>query len=199
MFKSCPLIFFIGLFFIFSECVSNSTKSSSTPQTSTKSDFVFASYTEKSPATRSFSANTAPASAAPQEPDFKNPLHCYYNITSSYGYRTNPISGNYKMHDGIDLACSRGSSIYASASGKVTTRSYSSIYGNYIIITHSNGCKTMYAHMENFGNYYVSDCVTTDSIIGYVGSTGQSTGPHCHFEIIKNGSSINPSTKIHFM
>lgn len=134
----------------------------------------------------------------PKVVSFSNPLHCFYRVTSSYGYRTNPVSGNYKCHDGIDLACSRGTPVYASMNGTITSRSYNSIYGNYITITHEDGYKTKYAHLDDFGLYSIGDMVSTSTIIGYVGSTGQSTGPHCHFEIIKNGSAINPCTKINF-
>lgn len=131
-------------------------------------------------------------------PSFSNPLHCYYRVTSPYGYRTNPVSGNYKCHNGIDLACTKGTPIYASMNGKISSRAYNSIYGNYVIITHENGYKTKYAHLNTFGAYSVGDNVSPSSVIGYVGSTGQSTGPHCHFEIIKNGVSLDPCTRIKF-
>lgn len=149
------------------------------------------------PFTESVTKNDVPKQT-PKVVSFSNPLHCYYRITSSYGYRINPVSGNYKCHDGIDLACSMGTPVYASMSGKITSCSYNSIYGNYIIITHDGGYKTKYAHLNSFGSYSVGDNVSMSAIIGYVGSTGQSTGPHCHFEIIKNGSAIDPCSKIQF-
>lgn len=129
---------------------------------------------------------------------FSSPLHSYCRISSPYGYRTNPVSGNYSCHKGVDLACNKGTAIYASAAGKIISRSYDSVYGNYIIILHEGGYKTRYAHMENFSSFEAGDSVSENSVIGYAGSSGQSTGPHCHFEIIQNGSHIDPCTKVKF-
>lgn len=175
-----PFIYFICIVGFFSTCVDNA-KKSAIPSNSITS-----------------SVNYTPPKQPQPECTFKNPLHCSYRISSPYGYRISPVSGNYRNHNGIDLACFEGNAIYASADGKITSRSYDSTYGNQIVITHANGYKTRYAHMDCFGNYSVGDYVYSNQIIGYVGSTGESTGPHCHFEIIKNGYPVDPESVIRF-
>lgn len=116
-------------------------------------------------------------------------------ITSPYGYRVHPITGNYTLHNGVDLAISAGTPIYASKSGVVTTATNHYSYGNYVTINHLDGYSTLYAHMT----YYVvseGDTVEQGQIIGYVGSTGYSTGPHLHFTVFNNGSTENPMSYI---
>lgn len=117
-------------------------------------------------------------------------------ITSSYGYRVHPITGNYSFHNGVDLAIGQGTPIYASKSGYVTTATYNYVWGNYVTINHMDGFSTLYAHMTH---YTVSsgDYVEQGEIIGYVGSTGYSTGPHLHFTIYYNGSTVNPMDYIY--
>ncbi|MDR2718639.1 MAG: M23 family metallopeptidase [Treponema sp.] len=119
------------------------------------------------------------------------PIHG--RLTSYYGYRRNPISGGRSFHDGLDIAAVTGTPIKAAMAGRVESVGYDNVYGNYVLITHSDGYRTLYGHMDSFctrgGSY-----VTTDDVIGYVGSTGQSTGSHLHFTVYKNGSSINPRT-----
>lgn len=116
-------------------------------------------------------------------------------LTSPYGYRTHPITGNYTMHNGVDLACSSGTPIYASKSGYITTATYHYAYGNYVTINHMDGFSTLYGHMTysvvSYGEY-----VEQGQIIGYVGSTGYSTGPHLHFTIYYDGSTVNPMNYI---
>ncbi len=122
--------------------------------------------------------------------EFAAPLD-YARITSHYGYRTNPVSGKYKLHSGLDLACSAGSPIYAVQDGTVTVSEYSESYGNYIIIEHENGYQTLYAHcselLKNKGDY-----VCTGERIALVGSTGNSTGPHLHIELRLDGERLDP-------
>lgn len=116
-------------------------------------------------------------------------------ITSPYGYRVHPITGNYTLHNGVDLAISSGTPIYASKSGVVTTATNHYSYGNYVTINHMDGYSTLYAHMT----YFVvseGDYVDQGQVIGYVGSTGYSTGPHLHFTIFCNGSTENPMNYI---
>lgn len=112
-------------------------------------------------------------------------------ITSSYGYRIHPITGNYSLHNGVDLAIYQGAPIYATKSGYVSTATYNYVYGYYVTINHMDGYSSLYGHMTN---YTVSEgeYVTRGQIIGYVGSTGWSTGPHLHFTIYYNGSTVNP-------
>jgi len=119
----------------------------------------------------------------------------YVCVTSSYGYRVHPITGNYTMHNGVDLAAYEGTAIYATKSGYVTTATYNYAYGNYVTINHMDGFSSLYGHMTYF---IVSegDFVSQGQTIGYVGSTGYSTGPHLHFTIYYNGDTVNPMNYI---
>lgn len=112
-------------------------------------------------------------------------------ITSQYGYRNNPVTGEYKLHAGTDVGASMGSSIFAAAAGQVVTATYSSSYGNYILINHGSGYYTLYAHCSSL-RVSAGQTVIQGQTIGLVGSTGNSTGPHLHFEIRVNGSTVNP-------
>ena len=123
---------------------------------------------------------------------FRKPLKARYWLSSPYGWRNSPINiGKRSFHGGIDMAVAKGTPIYPALDGKVTTAGYSPVYGNYVIITHHSGYKTLYGHMNRItckkGNF-----VYTNTKIGEVGSTGQSTGPHLHFTIYKNGKTVNP-------
>lgn len=112
-------------------------------------------------------------------------------ITSGFGYRRHPISGKRDFHQGIDIANKTGTSIIASGSGIVTFSGYNGGYGKVIIISHGYGYKSVYAHnTENLVK--VGERVEKGEIIGKLGNTGTSTGPHVHFEIHYNGSQINP-------
>lgn len=116
-------------------------------------------------------------------------------ISSGFGMRTSPILGYSLMHKGIDFACVTGTPIMAAGSGTITMRGWSDVYGWHIKIRHPNGYDTFYAHMSSFvQGLTVGSRVSQEQIIGYVGSTGMSTGPHCHYEIIHYGTHINPST-----
>lgn len=121
---------------------------------------------------------------------FVSPLN-YLTVTCPYGWRIHPIFGDKRFHTGVDLAANQGDPIYAIASGTVTSATYSDAYGYNVSISHGNGYGSMYAHMTNYvvsaGQY-----VSQGEVIGYVGSTGWSTGPHLHFEIYVNGATVNP-------
>ncbi len=116
-----------------------------------------------------------------------------FTITSKFGPRTHPITGEKdKMHNGIDMAANTGTPIYATRSGVVTVASYQEGgAGYYVSINHNDGYKSIYMHMTH---YIVKkgDYVTAGQIIGYVGSTGGSTGPHLHFGISKDGRYVDP-------
>ena len=116
---------------------------------------------------------------------------CTY-ITSKFGYRVHPIFGTTKYHSGVDIAAGAGATIKAAAGGTVSIAEYSDSYGNYCVIYHSNGTTTLYAHMNALPCVSVGQTVSQGDVIGYVGSTGWSTGPHCHFEIRVNGSCVDP-------
>lgn len=112
-------------------------------------------------------------------------------VTSVYGDRVHPISGVNKHHNGIDIAASFGANVLAAASGTVTLAEYYGGYGNCIIIDHGDGCTTLYGHMSQL-NVSVGATVVQGQVIGLVGSTGNSTGPHIHWEVSYNGSLTDP-------
>ena len=125
---------------------------------------------------------------------FRRPIRSWYYISSRYGYRTSPITGKRSFHGGIDMACASGTPIYAGMNGIVTTVSYNETYGNYVIVTHHSGYKSLYAHMLSVSEKTKPGRVVgTESILGKVGSTGLSTGPHLHFSIYKYGRGVNPA------
>ena len=116
---------------------------------------------------------------------------CTY-ITSGYGNRIHPIFGTERWHSGIDIGAAAGATVIAADSGTVSVATYSSSYGNYVMIYHSNGTYTLYAHMSSLA-VTAGQSVTKGDTIGYVGSTGWSTGPHLHFEIRNSGGTIDPT------
>lgn len=114
-------------------------------------------------------------------------------LSSSFGRRRHPILGYRKMHTGVDFAAPRGTPILAAGSGTVERANRYGGYGNYIRIRHSDGYKTAYAHLKNFARGVKAGAtVKQDQVIGYVGTTGRSTGPHLHYEVHLNGKKINP-------
>lgn len=119
------------------------------------------------------------------------PLPYRVPVTSAYGYRVHPVTGAWSFHTGVDLGAGEGTPIYATRSGTVTTATYSDVYGNYVTINHGDGYSSLYGHMTH---YVVSagEYVSQGEVIGYVGSTGWSTGAHLHFTIYYNGSTVNP-------
>ena len=127
---------------------------------------------------------------------FLYPLPYRVAITDSYGYRTHPVTGKKTTwHNGVDLAAGAGTAIYATKSGTVTTALRSDIWGNYVVINHGDGFSSLYAHMQGL-IVKAGDYVKQGQIIGYVGSTGLSTGPHLHFTIYFNGADVNPMSYI---
>jgi murein DD-endopeptidase MepM/ murein hydrolase activator NlpD len=114
-------------------------------------------------------------------------------VTSGFGSRFHPILGYRRMHSGLDLAASYGSPIHAAADGRVISAGWHGGYGRMVEIAHSDGVRTMYGHMSRIaaatGSY-----VRQGQVIGYVGSTGLSTGPHLHYEVLKNGRPVNPAS-----
>lgn len=115
-------------------------------------------------------------------------------ITSHFSpNRKNPVTGIWKKHTGVDIGASFGTNIYAANSGTVTLAGWYSGYGNCVIIDHGGGKSTLYAHMSTIG-CSKGQTVSKGQIIGKVGSTGNSTGPHLHFEIMINGTAVDPMT-----
>ena len=112
-------------------------------------------------------------------------------VTSSFGYRRDPFTGRAAMHKGLDFRGPMGAPIYAAAKGRVTFVGRKSGYGNVVEITHGNGMMTRYAHMSKFRSR-VGQQVAAGDVIGAIGSTGRSTGPHLHFEVRINDRAVNP-------
>ena len=113
-------------------------------------------------------------------------------VASGYGYRIDPVYKTTKFHAGLDFSATQGTPIYATADGTVTTAGNSGNgYGNHVIINHGYGYETLFGHMVRV-KARGGQAVKRGEIIGWVGSTGKSTGPHCHYEVHKNGEKINP-------
>jgi murein DD-endopeptidase MepM/ murein hydrolase activator NlpD len=112
-------------------------------------------------------------------------------LTSSYGIRRDPFTGETAMHSGLDFRGPIGAPIYAAAKGVVSFVGQKSGYGNVVEISHGNGLVTRYAHMSAFHSH-VGEAVAAGNVIGAIGSTGRSTGPHLHFEVRVNDRAVNP-------
>lgn len=121
----------------------------------------------------------------------------YIRLSSPYGYRVHPVYGSYSFHDGVDLAGPSGTPIVATRGGTVTIAQFSSTAGYYVSINHGDGFSSVYMHMTHFIVSYGQQ-VQQGQVIGYMGSTGLSTGPHLHFGLSYNGSSQNPAAYINF-
>ncbi|MER3497565.1 MAG: peptidase M23 [Chitinophagaceae bacterium] len=116
----------------------------------------------------------------------------FNRIASGFGYRIDPIYKTVKLHAGLDFAAPQGTPIYATANGVVKVAGNTGDgYGNHVVIDHGYGYETLYGHMVRV-KARAGQKVVRGEVIGYVGSTGKSTGPHCHYEVIKNGQKIDP-------
>jgi len=113
-------------------------------------------------------------------------------ITSRFGYRVSPTAGASTYHGGLDIGAGRGATIVAAEEGDVILASYNGGYGNCVMINHGGGIVTLYGHMESIA-VGSGQHVTKGQTVGYVGSTGVATGPHCHFEIRINGAQTDPA------
>ena len=114
-------------------------------------------------------------------------------ITSKFGYRRDPFSRRAAMHSGMDFRGATGAPIFSAAKGRVSFVGWKGGYGKTVEVTHPNGLMTRYAHMSSF-KAKVGDKVAAGQIIGAIGSTGRSSGPHLHFEVRLNGRAVNPRT-----
>ncbi len=122
---------------------------------------------------------------------FAWPINASWRLSSNFGPRSDPFTGTSSYHTGIDMACPQGTEIKAAMSGTVAVAGWSNVFGNYVIIKHIDGYQTLYGHMSKIyakkGKF-----VSQGTVIGLVGSTGYSTGPHLHFTVYKNGKLVNP-------
>ena len=127
-----------------------------------------------------------------QRPFLRTPVNGA-RISSEYGKRRHPILGYSKMHKGVDFAAPKGTPVYASGDGIIKEMRRKGSYGQYINIFHSNNYSTVYAHLNGFArSLRRGSNVVRGQVIGYVGSTGRSTGPHLHYEVLEKGRQINP-------
>lgn len=114
-------------------------------------------------------------------------------ISSKFGMRLHPILKQYKMHSGVDYAAPQGTKVYAAGDGTVTSAKWVNGYGNYVTIRHNSEYSTGYGHLKSYVKGITPGMrVKQGQVIAYVGSTGRSTGPHLHFEVIKNGVKVDP-------
>lgn len=122
---------------------------------------------------------------------FEWPAQGYYTLTDVYGMRIHPTLKIYKLHTGVDIAAPSGVPVKAANDGTVVVAGYNAGYGNYVILDHGGGYATLYGHASSLG-VKTGDRVRRGQTIMYVGSTGFSTGPHLHFEIMIDGRTVNP-------
>ena len=134
--------------------------------------------------------------AAPSSAEWKVPC-TYVYLSSPFGYRVHPIHGTYGFHSGVDLAAPAGTPIKATRGGTVTAATYNSSAGYYVTINHGDGFSSSYLHMTHF-IVSVGQTVSQGEVIGYVGTTGTSTGNHLHFSIYFNGVAQNPAAYMNF-
>ena len=123
------------------------------------------------------------------------PIESYTRISSPFGIRVHPITHTVRMHTGIDYAAPQGTRVLAPSDGVVSFRGWKGGYGNAVMVTHDNGMETLYGHLSAFiSGVDVGTRVNAGTVIGLVGSTGHSTGPHLHYEVRINGQPVNPAT-----
>jgi septal ring factor EnvC (AmiA/AmiB activator) len=112
-------------------------------------------------------------------------------LTSFFGGRSDPLTGEPAYHSGIDISAEKGQPVYATADGTVQSAGYTGDYGNLIVLKHAFGLSTRYGHLSGY-HVKAGDTVKRGDVIGYIGSTGRSTGSHLHYEILVNGQLMNP-------
>ena len=149
--------------------------------------------TTKPPAPTGGSDGNGPVNAS----GWRSPLTKPSWVTSPFGMRLHPVYKVWKMHKGVDLASSKGDQIVAVRSGVVSRATYDSSSGYYVVVNHGDGYSSLYMHMTHYV-VSVGQTVTAGQLLGYVGSTGVSTGPHLHFSMTYNGTHVNPADYIRF-
>lgn len=132
----------------------------------------------------------APASQQPEEIQFAVPTDG--KVTAPFGFRIHPVTAKKSLHDGIDIANAKGTEVYAAADGKILKAEYDTKNGNTVIIAHNDTWRTEYRHLDKL-TVEKGDEARAGELIGLMGSTGQSTGPHLHFSILENGEYVDPA------
>ena len=122
---------------------------------------------------------------------WKTPI-LYSRKTSNFGMRFDPFTGNWANHQGVDIVAPLGTEVRATQQGKVKKVGWQGHYGNAIVLEHNNGFETIYGHLSGFAKIYAGQEIPQGTLIGFVGSTGRSTGPHLHYELRQHGRAINP-------
>ena len=130
------------------------------------------------------------AQAASRSVSFIWPADGY--VSSGFGWRVHPVTGEELFHEGIDIAADEGSRVYAAGAGTVTFRGWDGGYGRLIVIEHAGGLETWYGHLSGY-EVVQGQRVSAGQIIGYVGQSGTTTGPNLHFEVRKNGKALDPA------
>jgi len=126
---------------------------------------------------------------------YRKPVIGEVEFTSGFGVRSDPFLGRPAMHTGLDFRAASGDPVRATANGKVVSSGWAGGYGRMVEIDHGNGLSTRYGHLSSFAPGIVPGVrVQKGDLIGFVGNTGRSTGPHLHFELWSNGKPINPVT-----
>jgi murein DD-endopeptidase MepM/ murein hydrolase activator NlpD len=123
-------------------------------------------------------------------PGFRFPLRDF-TLSSAFGPRINPVTGRFRVHEGLDLAAPAGTDVFAAAEGEVAESGFDPVYGNYVVVRHQDDWVSLYGHLSLI-SVVLRQELRSGSLIGKVGSTGQSTGPHLHFELRKNGKAQDP-------
>jgi murein DD-endopeptidase MepM/ murein hydrolase activator NlpD len=141
------------------------------------------------PASQPATGTTAPTDDASGVPDFRLPVQS--PISSGYGLRSDPFTHKPRMHRGVDIAAPEGTEVEAVLGGEVVAAGFEQGYGNTVVVRHSDGLQTRYAHLGKIA-VRNGDAIGTHQVLGSVGSTGRSTGPHLHFEVIRDGRPVDP-------
>jgi murein DD-endopeptidase MepM/ murein hydrolase activator NlpD len=130
--------------------------------------------------------------AEPHDPETALPLPLVAPISSPFGYRADPFSGAARFHAGVDIAAAYGREVPSAGVGRVVFSGAQGGYGNTVVVEHADGIRTRYAHLSSI-QVEVGTRVDAGTVVGRVGSSGRSTGPHLHFEVLQDGQPVNPA------
>ncbi len=145
------------------------------------------------PETNFYTPTLAELASGDLPPDYMPSIYpTFGRISDGWGLRVHPISNSIEFHYGIDIANQAGTPVYSTATGTVVTTDFDTGYGKRIVINHGNGYTTLYAHLYSF-MVRVGDTVGKGQIIGLMGSSGISTGPHLHYEVLNSSGKVNPT------